>query len=34
MDGWGLPRHLRMSLGTAPEIQRALEAMKAVLCEG
>ena len=31
MGAWGLPRHLRISLGTPPEIQRALAAVRTAL---
>lgn len=31
MGAWGLPGHLRISLGTPPEIERALAAVRAVL---
>ncbi|HLU65684.1 MAG TPA: histidinol-phosphate transaminase [Kofleriaceae bacterium] len=31
MGAWGLPRHLRVSLGTAEEIERTLEAFRTVL---
>jgi histidinol-phosphate aminotransferase len=31
MAAWGLPAHLRISLGTAPEIERTLAAVRAVL---